>query len=245
MYTKLPAKWSLPQELRQRFGSKGAGKQRAMFKDGHLLIILHKAPFADEAKRHAIIFWRDPKKTWQNSESNRGFNYLTQHIEEYSQREMKLSKLYDKSSSPEDYFEILEELSPFVRAADNLAKAMQQARELAHDDFTLIGLRDHAQEIARETEILYTDSRHGLDYQIAKRAEEQAKYSQENIKSTDRLNTLVAIFLPITAFSGIFGMNLNMGLQNSSPIWFPVVMIASIVLGFAVKSWITPKLDEE
>jgi hypothetical protein len=41
---KLPQTWNLPVEIKQRFGQKRSGKQRAMLADGHLLLVLHKAP---------------------------------------------------------------------------------------------------------------------------------------------------------------------------------------------------------
>ncbi len=47
----LPSSWQLPEEIRQRFGLKSAGKQRAMLADGHLLLVLHRAPRKGETTR--------------------------------------------------------------------------------------------------------------------------------------------------------------------------------------------------
>jgi hypothetical protein len=33
--------------------------------DGHLLIILHKPPTADDAVREGVLFWRTPDGNWK------------------------------------------------------------------------------------------------------------------------------------------------------------------------------------
>ena len=240
--TKIPESWVIPTELRNRFGKNGVGKQRAMEAEGHLLLILHKVPKEDARKREAIIFWRNPQGEWIDNHKSKGLYKLRKHIDEYVVKEVGLNQRYDKASKPEDYFDLLEELTPLVRAAANMAKALQQAREFVKDDTDIIDMRDSSQEVSRELEILYTDARNGLDYTVAKRAEEQAKYSMATSKSTDKLNLLVAIFLPVTAMSGIFGMNFKTGLENASTVMFWIVTISSFILGFGVKSWI---LNEE
>ncbi len=47
---------------------------------------------------------------------------------------------------------------------------------------------------------------------IAKSTEEQAVLGEEAVRSGLRLNILVAIFLPLTTLSGMFGMNVTTGL---------------------------------
>ena len=39
----IPQGWELPEAIRQRLG-KTVGKQRLMEEDGHLLLLLHRAP---------------------------------------------------------------------------------------------------------------------------------------------------------------------------------------------------------
>ena len=242
--TKIPSKWDIPEKMRRRFGKNGVGKQRAMFAEEHLLIILHRAPNSESEGREAMIFWRNPQGKWKSSDGGNDIYKLRQHIEEFSTREINLSDLYDKANSPENYFDLLEELTPLVRSSQNMTNALQQAREYVEDQ-DIIDLRDRCQEVAREVEILNTDARYGLDYQVAKRAEEQARYSMQNLKSTDRLNVLVALFLPVTAISGIFGMNLKIGLEEVPITVSWIIMIFSFLLGFAVKAWVIPSKKEK
>jgi len=39
----IPRDWKLPDTLRSRFGDEG-GRQRALFAEGHLLLVLHEVP---------------------------------------------------------------------------------------------------------------------------------------------------------------------------------------------------------
>lgn len=233
--TKLPEKWNIPESLQSRFGSKGIGKQRAMSADGHLLLILHKLNERNETE--AVIFWRNPKGEWLDSQKGRGIFKLRSLIEEYMSKELELSALYDKSSAPENYFDLLEMLAPLVRVSKNMANTLQQARELEGGP-DIIDLRDLTQELAQDLDVLYEDAKNGLDYTVAKRTEEQAKYSLRTSRSSDKLNVLVAIFLPITALSGIFGMNVRNGLEEMPSFAFWIMMVISFVVGLGIKSWI-------
>lgn len=235
MKTKLPEKWNIPESLRSRFGTKGIGKQRAMAAEGHLLLILHK--LNDNQETEAVVFWRNPQGEWLDSQKGKGIFRLRNLIEEYMQKEQELNHLYDRSSTPEDYFDLLEILAPLVRVSKNMASTLQQARELQGGP-DIIDLRDITQELALDLDILYEDARNGMDYTVAKRTEEQARYALRTSKSTDKLNILVAVFLPITALSGIFGMNMRSGLEEMPSVAFWIMMIISFVIGLGVKSWI-------
>ncbi|MEC8434092.1 MAG: hypothetical protein VXZ54_14155, partial [Planctomycetota bacterium] len=60
---QLPKMWEVPDVFRERLGDR-SGRQRAMFADGHLLLILHKAPQPNEDQRVAAFFWRQPDGNW-------------------------------------------------------------------------------------------------------------------------------------------------------------------------------------
>ena len=67
----LPPSWELPAEIRSRLGEK-LGRQRAMSAAGHLLLILHAPPRADENERLGHVYWRKPDGTWQSTETSGG-----------------------------------------------------------------------------------------------------------------------------------------------------------------------------
>lgn len=235
---QFPSSWKLPEQIKQRFGYKTSGKQRAMVAEGHLLLVLHKAPQPQQREMKVVFFWRQPDGEWLYSGRGQGLITLNKHLEEYSFAEGKLIQLYETARSADDYFTILEEIAPLLRATQNLYATLQSAREAMREDRDLIGLRDWAYELERGLDLLHTDTKNALDFQMAKKAEEQARLSLQSVRASDRLNTLIAIFLPLTAIASVFGMNLPHGLENSSIYLFWLVLLFGIGLGYAIRGWV-------
>ncbi|RMF62370.1 MAG: hypothetical protein D6742_20325, partial [Cyanobacteria bacterium J069] len=214
------------------------GKQRAMIADGHLLLILHKAPEPGEQTRIGVLFWRQPNGKWEHSGGGVGLQPLLKHLEDYNTAEEALQTGYKQAESAEDYFHLLEAIAPLRLAAKNLHAALQAAREGISDDRDLIDLRDWAYEIDRSLDLLYENTKNALDYQIAQRAEEQNRLTTEAVITGHRLNILAAVFLPLTAIASIFGMNLNNGVDGSSVFTFWLVSIGAVALGSLVRRWV-------
>jgi len=209
----VPETWKVPEALRSRL-RESVGRQRAMFADGHLLLILHAPPRADQPQRAARLFWRAPDGTWQST-TGPGIESLQRHLAEYRQAIEKLDEAEDLADRANEFLRILEEIAPLRRAARHLHDALQQAREMAGNDSDLILCRDRAYALSRQAELVQSDTQSGLDCAVARRAEEQAESSQRMAISSHRLNVLAAIFFPIVTISSIFGMNLSHGLENA------------------------------
>jgi hypothetical protein len=235
---KIPPAWRLPPSIQNRFGERSVGKQRAMIADGHLLLILHKAPEAGEQTRIGVLFWRQPNGIWEHSGGGIGLQPLLKHLENYNTAEEKLQTAYRQAASAEDYFHLLEAIAPLRLAAKNMHAALQSAREGVPDDRDLIDLRDWAYEIDRSLDLLYENTKNALDYQIAQRAEEQNRLTTEAVISGHRLNILAAVFLPLTAIAALFGMNLNSGIDGASTFTFWLVSVGAIALGSLVRRWV-------
>ena len=235
----LPILWELPEEIKERFGERSAGKQRAMLADGHLLLVLHKAPTRGQQRRHGIFFWRKPSGEWESSGKMDGLRGLRKHIDAYSKAEDRFSEEYEQAKTAEDYFRILEEMAPLHHAARNLHATLQAAREGIPDDRDIIDLRDWAYELERTLDLLYADAKNALDFHIAKKAEDQARLSLRSIQTANRLNILAAIFFPLTAISSVFGMNLRSGLEGPSSAMFWFVFLIGIALGFVTREWVS------
>jgi hypothetical protein len=236
---KLPSSWNLPEQIKNRFGQKSSGKQRAMLADGHLLLVLHRVPVAQEQTRESVFFWRQPDGNWLFSGGGQGISTLIKHLQAYNDAEEKWAIAYRQAQSAEDYFELLEGMAPLRLAAKNLHATLQAAREAASADKDLIDLRDWAYDIERTLDLLYENSKNALDYKIAQRAEEQAKWGRASVEAGHRLNVLAAIFFPLTAISCVFGMNVASGLENNPVITFWWIVLASVGLGFFVQQWVT------
>ncbi len=230
----LPNNWKVPNIFRDRLGNK-VGRQRAMFSDGHLLLVLHAPPAPDERHRQGRFFWRSPDGVWKSSSLGDGIKALDKHLEHYLQVLQRLETDEDRAQTADDYFPILQAIAPLHRSAGNMHDTLQQARELAGDDRDLLLCRDHAYVIERSIGLLQTDTKNGLDCVIARRAEEDAQNSRQMARAAHRLNVMAAIFFPIATLATIFGMNLKHGLENVGPVLFWAVLVVGVFVGAVVK----------
>src|SRR3954468_15543960 len=107
----LPTDWSIPVKLRDRLGS-SAGRQRLMVEDGHLLLVLHAAPGADEIGRRGRFFWRDLDGSWRAAPPANRVTTLKEHLAEYEREIEQLEYAEDGATQARDYFELLDRLAP-------------------------------------------------------------------------------------------------------------------------------------
>ena len=241
----IPPSWNLPEAIRTRLGQTTYGRQRAIFENGHLLLVLHKPPAADDSRREGVLFWRTPIGEWHWSRGGANQNALKKHVQEYAELETKLSQDYEKAADTATLFDLLETLTPLSRAARNMHKALQAAREAIKSDTYLIEMRDLAYEADRNLELLFEDVRNAIQYRTAREAEEQAHLSREALRASHRLNILAALFFPLTAVASLFGMNLGHGVDDRNPLIFWLVAALSVALGFAMKSWVLGRQNQK
>ena len=242
----IPSGWDLPAALRARIGQ-GAGRQRAMVDDGNLLIVLHRVPKADSNVREGVLFWRAPVEAqgeslagqelldpWKSTAAKDGLISMRLHLDEYERAINEWEKRYDIAANARDLFEILEAVAPIARAAKNAGNALQSALDQMPAAVELLPLREQAADFERAAELLQTDAKNALDYQIARGNEESARLANQAARSGQRLNIIAAITLPLTALSGVFGMNLPNGLQDAPPTLFWAVFGVGMAFGIAL-----------
>jgi hypothetical protein len=230
---KIPPGWNLPLAFTSRLGE-SAGRQRAMIDSGHLLLVLHKLPKAGIAAREGVVFWRLDSGEWRASTGAIGLTALKGHIQGYAKAVADLEALFEKAATASDYFVILEEIAPLARASSNMDGALQSAREGLPEAHELISLRDESSDVVRAAELLQIDAKNALDFLIARQNEEQSRLASQSARAGDRLNVITAIFLPLTAISGVFGMNLHSGLEDSSVATFWMIFIMGSVFGLGL-----------
>lgn len=232
----LPSEWQVPQSLRARIGE-SAGRQRALFAEGHLLLILHKPPRSGEVKREGEYFWRNPAGAWCSDDLGSGIASLEKHLERFTIRLDEIEQMEGKAACSWDYFEVLSQLEPLLRTTRHTFQALQQARELVPGDRDLINLRDRAADVERIADLIYKDCRNRLDCAIARRAEEQAESSREMQALAHRLNVLAAFFFPVMALAAVFGTNLPSGIEKlAPPIPFLLVLLVGVFSGYLLRS---------
>lgn len=199
--------------------------------DGHLLVVLHGPPDSDDDAREGRFFWRDKEGHWMPKVLKHGDHSIGELLDEYDKVIDGLDEREQRAQSADEYFGVLRDLNPLVRAANNLHNTLQKAREAVPHDRDLIVLRDAAYAMARRVELLAADTRHGLDYHIALRAEQQAENSERMAAASHRLNLLVAFFFPIATLAGIFGMNLHNPLEELSERTGAIFLVGVLLLG--------------
>lgn len=234
----IPPTWDLPPAIRTRLGQNTYGRQRAMVEDGHLLLVLHKPPGPDELEREGALFWRNPGGEWQFNRGGPGPGSLKRHVQSYEEIENKVVRDYEAATDTTALFNLLETLTPLVRATRNMHQALQAAREAIGSDPFIIEMRDLAYELDRNLELLLEDVRNAIHYRTAREAEEQAELSKQALQASHRLNILAALFFPLTAVASLFGMNLAHGMSERSPAVFWIVAAVSVVVGFLMKGWV-------
>lgn len=235
----LPDTWNVPQILRHRL-RESIGRQRAMFAEGHLLLILHEPPTADETHREGRFFWRSPDGDWKSDKLGPGIASIRKHLAEYNDALQRLDRAEEAAEMADDYFQILREITPLRRAAGNMYHAFEQARQVVPEAHDLIVCRDQAYQTHRAAELLQSDMKIGLDCAIARRAEEEAQSSQKMAVAAHRLNVLAAIFFPIATIATIFGMNLASGLEEIFTPWlFWLVLTGCIACGLLLSAAVT------
>jgi len=236
-----PPTWNLPEPIRIRLGQSSYGRQRAIVEEGHVLLILHKPPGPDDRAREGVLFWRNPAGEWQSNRGGPGPGGLKRHVQSYLDLESQYSAEYEKSPEINALFDLMEILTPLARAGRNMHQALQAAREAIKGDTFLIEMRDLAYEVERNLELLSEDVRNEIQHRTVRKAEEQARLSEQAVQASHRLNILAALFFPLTAIASIFGMNLMHGLDEHKPIIFWLVFAVGCVLGFGMKAWVLAK----
>ena len=235
----VPPDWELPEELRLRLGDT-AGRQRAMMSEGHLLLVLHAPPKADDDERQGRLFWRLPDGSWRSSDFGPGVKALGTHLNEFAEVLEGFDRLEETASTADEYFAVARPLAPLQRTTRNMYAALQEARQLCSASRSLINYRDRAYDLDRMAELIYQGAKNGLDFAVAKRSEELAKDSHRMAISAHRLNLLVALFFPVATLSSIFGVNFRHGWEEkSAPLPFLIVMGAGIACGMLLMLMVT------
>ena len=81
-------------------------------------------------------------------------------------------------------------------------------------------------------------ARNGLEFEMARAAEKQARTGEAAARAGHRLNIMAALFFPITAVARVFGINMPLGIE-SAPKWLGWgVLAAALALGIATLWWV-------
>jgi Mg2+ and Co2+ transporter CorA len=169
---------------------------------------------------------------------------LNAHLESWRKAVDRIEDQMQQHPSANVFFETLQGTTPLLRTIRNTHRTLQEAREECPDDRAILLARDDAGELERAIELLHTDAKHGMEFMIAKQGEVQAQRAHQLVRAGHRLNLLVEFFLPLTAISAVFGMNLRHGLENwESPWLFWVLLGTALATGVVLVATVVFKLS--
>ena len=236
--------WRLPPAIERRLGTDTYGRQRAIFEDGHLLLILHEPPKPDEDTRRPRVFLRTPQGEVQCNGQPEGEAKLRRLLASYQKVFETHDDACDSATTAAELFHVLETVLPVNRASTNLHHALQSAREQVGDDRFLIAVRDQAYELSRSFDLLVADAKLTLDYRIARNSELQTAQAAKATDAQHKLNILAAITFPLMALATIFGMNLRHGLEDKTAALFWLVFGGGLLTGMLTRVWVTASKGE-
>jgi hypothetical protein len=212
-----------------------------MTTEGHVLVILHAVPQADQDKREGRFFWRKPDGTWSSTQGG-GLGAVRGHLAEYEKRIDELQEQEKRAKTASEFFAVINQALPMTRSTRNMHGALQEARGFVDGAKDLIALRDDAYRLEREADLLLSDAKNGLDYLMAQKTEMLAEQSHQMSLAGHRLNTLVALFFPTATLASLLGMNVPHGLEAAAaPYTFIAVLAVGLVMGFIVRGMINAK----
>ena len=135
---------------------------------------------------------------------------------------------------------MLEGLSPLYRATKHLHEVLQEARDRNPSERDIILLRDEAYALERNAELLYIETKHALDFMVAKQAETLANASHNMSVAAHRLNVLVAFFFPISMLTTLVGISYQDVISGAFPLYgFIIMVVIGVILGVAITLLIT------
>ncbi|GIW94413.1 MAG: hypothetical protein KatS3mg110_2454 [Pirellulaceae bacterium] len=238
--TLLPVDWNVPRIIRQRVG-KTVGPQRAIFEEGHLLLVLHRPPSAGQQEREGCFVWRTPDGQWYSTHHGSSGEALERFLHEYRQRIETLDQQEERASTAGQYFQVIEHLGPLLRAIRHVHHVLQQAREAVPDDMELLDCRNRAYELERTAEILFQDTKNAMEFLVARRAEDQAAAARRTEALALRLNVLAAVFLPVAVLSGVWEVEPSAIQRHWEQPWTSAGIILAGGLMGAIITWLVSR----
>lgn len=228
----LPAHFDPGEEVLDQLGRR-PGHQRVLEGSGELLVIVHEVPQAGVREREALFFWKTRRDGWRSREVPGGLKGLQELLERYAAVIDNLEEDLELAEKGQQLYEILKHSLPLCRSLRNLVGVLEAVLAMDEGDREILVLRDRARELERAGELLHADAQNALSYFRTESAEEQAEAAQRTDRATMRLNLLAAAFLPLIGLTGLFGMNVRNGMEDSR-VAFWVVSAVGLAGGYGL-----------
>jgi hypothetical protein len=214
----LPEHYVLERELLEQLSGR-PGHQRCVVGHDELLLVLHEVPNPGVPEREAIFFWRRRDGKWLQP-GGLGLDELGALLDRYAKAIDENEETLEETDEAEDLFRVLKHAGPLTRSSRNMVGALEQVIAQEPDDRAIRTYRDRAREIERAAELLHSDGRETLLFWQAEAAEEHTKSAARLGNILFKLNLVTGFFLPLVAFGGLFGMNVDLPGFTQGMFWW-------------------------
>ncbi len=204
----LPAHYALERDLLEQLSSR-PGHQRCVVGRDELLLVVHEVPKAGVPEREAIFFWRRHDGRWFQPDGQ-GLKGLGDLLDRYAKAIDENEEILEETDDAEDLFRVLKHAGPLTRSSRNMVVALEQVLNQEPDDRAIRSYSDRAREIERAAELLQSDGRETLLFWQAEASEAHTKSAERFGNILFKLNLVTGFFLPLVAFGGLFGMNVDL-----------------------------------
>jgi Mg2+ and Co2+ transporter CorA len=225
--------FDVPHSLAHHVG-RSVGRQRVITDDGVILVVLHKPPIDDYWKREGVFLLKKVNTAWHF----KGERTTRTLLDSYRNVARNFDEEFEDASTPSALFALLDRLVPVRRSARNVHAVLAEAGKMLPDDMELADWINFAYETERGLDLLYDDIRHTIDSHLARIEEEHMELTKQSVIATNRLNLIVALFLPLATIASVLGMNLSHGLNTDDPRYFLIILLLGILMGLGVLKYI-------
>jgi hypothetical protein len=232
----LPTHYALERDLLEQLSDR-PGHQRCVVGRDELLLVLHEVPKAGIPEREAVFFWRRRDGRWFQPDGQ-GLKGLGDLLERYAKSIDVNEEILEQTDEAADLFQVLKHAGPLTRSSRNMVVALEQVLNQEPDDRLMRTYRDRAHEIERAAELLHSDGRETLLFWQAEAAEQQTKSAARLGNILFKLNLVTGFFLPLVAFGGLFGMNVDLPGFTRGMFWwifFGGLMVGGGLLWYVAK----------
>lgn len=232
----LPTHYALERDLLEQLSDR-PGHQRCVVGRDELLLVLHEVPKAGIPEREAVFFWRRRDGRWFQPDGQ-GLKGLGDLLERYAKSIDVNEEILEQTDEAADLFQVLKHAGPLTRSSRNMVVALEQVLNQEPDDRLIRTYRDRAREIERAAELLHSDGRETLLFWQAEAAEQHTKSAERFGNILFKLNLVTGFFLPLVAFGGLFGMNVDLPGFTRGMFWwifFGGLMVGGGLLWYVAK----------
>ncbi len=225
----------VPEFVREKLGATSKRQRFERFSDGWILVI-HRVPeLGDAHDRVSLVRYAQgdgPVEKFPGDLS------LEAAMEEYGERMAQFEEQLEDELMLDELFEFRRALFPLARALRNAARVIEEAHTHLGKKAPFRVANELSHELMRRLELLESDLAADIGIEQSEIARAQADASRKLERRSDFLNTLVGIFLPITAITSAFGMNFSSGFDGEAVINFWTVVLVGFGGSLAVALWV-------